>query len=101
LRLFLLRPLSFLIGRDYLLLAQLNAVHVARLDAVQHKERLYQERVREALDTYNARLELLGQILGALVQEGATQQEQLLDYHRQELDRRLRLLEILVDYDYR
>ncbi|MGD8625567.1 MAG: glycosyltransferase [Anaerolineae bacterium] len=101
LRLFVLRPLSFLIGRDYLLLAQLNAVHVARLDALQHKERLYQERVRQALDTYNARLELLGQILGPLAQEGATKQEQLLDHHRQEFDRRLKLLEILVDYDYR
>jgi GT2 family glycosyltransferase len=101
LRLFVLRPLSFLVGRDYLLLAQLNAVHVARLDAIQHREQLHHERVREAFDTYNARLELLNQNLGALVQDGAAQQEQILDYHRQELDRRLRLLEILVDYEYR
>ncbi len=34
-RLLVLRPLSFLIGRDYLLLSELNTVHVARLDAGQ------------------------------------------------------------------
>jgi GT2 family glycosyltransferase len=35
LRLFVLRPLSFVVGRDYLLLAQLNTYHVARLDKLQ------------------------------------------------------------------
>jgi GT2 family glycosyltransferase len=34
-RLYMLRPLSFLVGRDYLLLSQLNTVHVARLDAME------------------------------------------------------------------
>lgn len=40
-RLFVLRPLSFLIGRDYLLMSELNAVHVARMDAM---SRFYRER---------------------------------------------------------
>lgn len=31
-RLFVLRPLSFLIGRDYLLLAELNTLHTTRMD---------------------------------------------------------------------
>jgi len=101
LRLFVLRPLSFLIGRDYFLHAQLSALQVARLDAMQHRERLYDEQVREAIQAYDARLELLGQVLRQFVQDGGTQQERLLDYHRQELDRRLKLLESLVDYDYR
>jgi GT2 family glycosyltransferase len=39
-RLLVLRPISFLVGRDYLLLSQLNTVHVARMDQM---NRLFQE----------------------------------------------------------
>jgi GT2 family glycosyltransferase len=63
-RLLVLRPLSFLIGRDYLLLAELNTVHVARMDQMDKMDRLYQ-------------------------------------LSRNQLERRLKLLEILTDYDYR
>lgn len=31
-RLFILRPLSFIVGRDYLLLSELNTLHTARMD---------------------------------------------------------------------
>lgn len=63
-RLLVLRPLSFLIGRDYLLLAELNTVHVARMDQMDKMHALYQ-------------------------------------LSRDQLERRLKLLEILTDYDYR
>jgi GT2 family glycosyltransferase len=60
-RLLILRPLSFLIGRDYLLLSELNTLHVARMDRLQRH----------------------------------------VDLMHRELGRRLSLLEILTDYDYR
>jgi hypothetical protein len=63
-RLLVLRPLSFLIGRDYLLLAELNTVHVARMDRMDRMDELHQS-------------------------------------SRDQLERRLKLLEILSDYDYR
>lgn len=63
-RWFVLRPLSFLTGREHLLLAELNTVHVARMDQMEHMSRLFQAQW-------------------------------------QHLDRRLGLLEILTDYDYR
>jgi GT2 family glycosyltransferase len=63
-RLLVLRPLSFLIGRDYLLLAELNTVHVARMDQMDKMDELYQ-------------------------------------LSRDQWERRLELLEILTDYDYR
>jgi len=64
-RLLVLRPLSFLIGRDYLLLAALNTMHVARMDLISRQ------------------MDLMDQL-----------------YH-EEIERRLALLEILTDYDYR
>ncbi|NIV29073.1 MAG: hypothetical protein GWN58_06060, partial [Anaerolineae bacterium] len=63
-RLLVLRPLSFLVGRDYLLLAELNTVHVARMDRMDRMDELHQS-------------------------------------SHDQLDRRLKLLEILSDYDYR
>jgi GT2 family glycosyltransferase len=60
-RLFVLRPLSFLIGRDYLLFSQLNTLHVARLD----------------------------------------QLKDFLVWRVGNMERRLELLEVLADYDYR
>lgn len=44
-RLLVLRPLSFLIGRDYYLLAQLNTVHVARFDQMSKLQRLIERRL--------------------------------------------------------
>ena len=44
LRRLLLRPLSFMIGRDYLLLAELNTVHVARIDQAVFVSQLMNER---------------------------------------------------------
>jgi GT2 family glycosyltransferase len=63
-RLLVLRPLSFFIGRDYLLLSELNTVHVARMDQLRHQMDLVERMYRE-------------------------------------MERRLRLLEVLTDYDYR
>jgi GT2 family glycosyltransferase len=73
-RLLVLRPLSFLSGREHLLLARLNSVHVLRLD--EHVVRLDEHEVR--LDEYEARLDELDQL-----------------YRSQ-----LALLELLTDYDY-
>jgi GT2 family glycosyltransferase len=44
-RLFVLRPLSFIIGRDYYLLSQLNTIHVARLDQMNKLNRLIERRL--------------------------------------------------------
>ena len=60
-RLLVLRPLSFLIGRDYLLLSQLNTVHVARMDQLRRQmelmDRLYRRRLAllETLIDYDYR----------------------------------------------
>lgn len=62
-RLLVLRPFSFLIGRDYLLLSELNAIHVARLDSIEALERVQEEQIAH-------------------------------------LERRLRVLEMLADYEY-
>jgi GT2 family glycosyltransferase len=56
-RLLVLRPLSFLIGRDYYLLAKLNTVHTARMDIMDRMQRLhhrllrYMERRLDTLET--------------------------------------------------
>lgn len=44
-RLLVLRPFSFLIGRDYYLLSQLNTLHVARLDQMNKLNRLLERRL--------------------------------------------------------
>lgn len=44
-RLLVLRPLSFLIGRDYYLLAQLNTIHVARFDQMNKLSRMIERRL--------------------------------------------------------
>jgi GT2 family glycosyltransferase len=70
-RLAVLRPLSFLIGRDYFLLAELNTVHVSRMDVMKDSlNQMYQWHQRHH------------KLLGGT-------------------DQRLQLLEIFVDYDYR
>jgi len=45
LRLLILRPLSFVIGRDYLLLSELNTIHVARMDQMDLLIRLDEDRL--------------------------------------------------------
>ena len=55
-RLLILRPLSFLIGRDYLLLSELNTVHVARLDQI---ERHMDCQINWQMDQIDRRLVLL------------------------------------------
>ncbi len=74
-RLLVLRPLSFLTLRDYLLLSQLNTLHVARLDQLTTRQNLLEAQ-------FQHRLGLLEQRLGLLEQ-------------------RLGLLETLTDYEYR
>lgn len=44
-RLLVLRPFSFLVGRDYYLMAQLNTIHVARLDQMNKLNRLIERRL--------------------------------------------------------
>jgi GT2 family glycosyltransferase len=44
-RLLVLRPFSFLIGRDYYLLAQLNTIHVARFDQMSKLSRMIERRL--------------------------------------------------------
>lgn len=51
-RLLVLRPLSFLSGREHLLLARLNSVHVLRMDA-------HEVRMDEIDQVYRSRLKLL------------------------------------------
>jgi GT2 family glycosyltransferase len=56
-RLLVLRPFSFIIGRDYYLLAQLNTIHVARLDQMNKLNRLIERRLLllETLTRYEHR----------------------------------------------
>jgi hypothetical protein len=58
-RLFVLCPLSFIIGRDYLLRAELNTVHVARMDKLEQVNRLYLELIRHQLEQRLSLLEIL------------------------------------------
>lgn len=51
-RLLVLRPLSFLIGRDYYLLSQLNTYHVARLDAYQTSLQAQQDQLTHCLQLF-------------------------------------------------
>ncbi len=56
-RLLVLRPFSFLIGRDYYLLSQLNTLHVARLDQMNKLNRQLERRLLllETLTRYEHR----------------------------------------------
>jgi len=56
-RLFIKRPLSFISGRDYLLLAELNTVHVARMDQMNKRLAQTEQRLKilEALTNYDYR----------------------------------------------
>lgn len=51
-RLLVLRPLSFLIGRDYLLLSQLNTYHVARLDVSQSLLQAQQDQLLHCMQLF-------------------------------------------------
>jgi GT2 family glycosyltransferase len=48
-RLAVLRPLSFLIGRDYLLLSELNTVHAARMSKIEDHLEAFQNRICQRL----------------------------------------------------
>ncbi len=56
-RLLVLRPFSFLVGRDYFLLAQLNTIHVARFDQMNKISRIIERRLTllETLSRYEHR----------------------------------------------
>ena len=56
-RLLVLRPFSFIIGRDYYLLAKLNTIHVARFDQMNKLNRLIERRLMllETLTRYDHR----------------------------------------------
>ena len=91
-RLLILRPLSFLVGRDYLLLSELNATHVARLDLQMD---VYRASLTQITQSHNTRIE---QVNG-LYRQRIEQSYSVLRYYREQLERRLRLLEILVEHD--
>jgi hypothetical protein len=96
-RLLVLRPISAIIGRDNLLLSELNALHIARMDHMSHLmqqlEEAYRARLNQLIHRQNARIELYN---------NQRKQEALLaGHHRERLERRLQLLEALADYDYR
>jgi GT2 family glycosyltransferase len=58
-RLLVLRPLSFLIGRDYLLLSELNTVHIARMDQLEHMAQVQRAQVVNRMQQNERRLKLL------------------------------------------
>jgi len=58
-RLLVLRPLSFIIGRDYLLLSELNTVHVARMDQINLRLDQIMKWVRYVEECLDKRLTLL------------------------------------------
>ena len=89
-RLLVLRPLSFLIGRDYLLLSELNTVHIARMDQMEHMAQIQ----RAQLEEFVTRTQQ------AIVNR-MQQSDRLFRYHQERLERHLKLLETLVEYDYR
>jgi GT2 family glycosyltransferase len=93
-RLLVLRPLSFLVGRDYLLLSELNAVHVARMDQMEHT---YRATLDQVIRAYSTKMEQIHQ----LCSDRTTRDTLLLHHHQERLKRRLELLELLADYDYR
>jgi peptidoglycan hydrolase CwlO-like protein len=103
-RLLVLRPLSFLSGRDYLLLAQLNTVHVARLDQLEQAQmevwRHTQTEVHYAYTKIEQALRELEQIQremhGVQQEMEAIQREQLA-----RLQRRVQTLQLLSEYEYR
>jgi len=87
-RLLVLRPLNFLSGREHLLLAELNAVHTARMD-------LIEQSYRTSLEQVNVKIE---QVNG-LYRQRVDQTISLFHYHREQLERRTKLLETLIEYD--
>lgn len=92
-RLLVLRPLSFIIGRDYLLLSELNTLHVARMDLMARRMALLEENRRHDLSSFGQRMDVCrGQLWEVYV---------LLKKLHVQADRRLTLLEALTDYDYR
>ena len=99
-RLLILRPLSFVVGREHLLLAELNAVHVARLDVTEHIQQLQNDQAR-FLTQDNPLLRQYVEHLAGTEQLRRDWMGQLADLRREQLARRLQLLEILTDYDYR
>ena len=110
-RLLVLRLLSFITGREHLLLAELNAVHVARLDVLQHIQQIQTEQARWLKESEQLRHRYIEQYVEYLERYvGHTAQADQLrcdwigrtaDLRREQLARRLQLLEILTDYDYR
>jgi GT2 family glycosyltransferase len=91
-RLLILRPLSFLVGRDYLLLSELNATHVARMDLMMD---VYRASLTQIIQSHNTRIE---QVNG-LYRQKVEQTNLLFLYYREQLERRLNLLETLAKYD--
>jgi GT2 family glycosyltransferase len=103
-RLLVLRPLSFLVGRDYLLLSELNAVHVMRIDLItQQTDRMRQRMgqvddwIAQLIHASNSRMEQVDR----LCHDRLKQQEWLYRYRQEQLARRLKLLEALINYEYR
>ncbi len=135
-RLLIKRPLSFLIGREYLLSSQLNVTHVARLDSleksihlqfeqIQHihhqaehihnqLQNVYQhllythERSSEQFQQAYQQINLTRQQLSEIAEPLKITQHDieariiwLHQYQTELTQRRLKLLELLTNYDYR
>jgi GT2 family glycosyltransferase len=96
-RLLVLRPLSFLIGRDYLLHSELAAVHVMRMDQIVHQLEQMDQIYRSRLASHNTHMEQLKRLCSDKVE----QKDWLWRYRHEQLQRRVKLLETLTDYDYR
>jgi GT2 family glycosyltransferase len=88
LRRYFLRILNFVSGREYMLQSHLNAVHTARMDALQH---LYELQRQTDQSTYEA-VNSLGDSLMITAQHVRVLKQ---------LHRRLQLVELLTDYDER
>jgi len=86
-----------LTGRNELLQGELQAVRAARLERMRNTDRLHRIQIAQLLEAHHTRLQLVNSLHESLGQ----QNEQLCRYYQEGLERRLKLLETLIDYDYR
>lgn len=81
-----LRPLRILTGYKLVSLSRLNALHRARMDCMERMLHLHQAEMTHLHQFYTTQM---------------AQHDLRLEYHRVWTERRLRLFEVLTDYDYR
>jgi len=81
-----------LTGLDQVLQAELQAIRAERMARMRHAERLHRGQLVRLLQAHQARMHLIESL--------GQQNEQLWHYHEEGLERRLKLLETLIDYDH-